>query len=202
MRGKRMLTALCLIGVILLCVIRTEATGIKGSIEINITKAGDPVPGGRTSLYCAALWDGEQYRKTEAFQEFEISEADWQVNRVQMAELLSEYAQKHKVAGLEKTISPEGSVYYSDLEEGIYLAVQTEAHEGYLPFCPFLVEIPTCIDGRSSYEIVAYPKVTKIPDGESAQTGDGGSPVVLVAASGWAILWILSRIWKQKKRIE
>lgn len=76
-------------------------------------------------------------------------------NMVKNAKVLVEYAKQESLAGDKRTPDSAGNVSYTPLEEGVYLicSVASDAE-----FNPFLVFIPTQINGEAVYDIKAKPK--------------------------------------------
>ena len=70
------------------------------------------------------------------------------------AAALYKYALEQKIPGEEKTSDAQGKVYYSGLQEGCYLVYCLQADE----FDPFLVFMPTVINGEAIYDVISEPK--------------------------------------------
>lgn len=82
------------------------------------------------------------------------------------ARSLSTYAREHSVSGQTGTPDTEGSILFTSLEEGYYLACSTgETGE----FAPFLIRVPMTIHEKLVYDIQAEPKV-QTPSDPSAPT--------------------------------
>lgn len=75
------------------------------------------------------------------------------------ARLLAEYALDHDCPSVEAKPDRSGSVFYQDLSEGVYL-VSSDGKE----FAPFLVKIPTELDGKTVYHLEAKPKIDDDPE--------------------------------------
>ena len=82
-------------------------------------------------------------------------------NMVKNAKALAEYAKQESLAGDKRTPDSAGNVSYTPLEEGVYLicSVASDAE-----FNPFLVVIPTQINGEAVYDIKAKPKEENLPE--------------------------------------
>ena len=71
------------------------------------------------------------------------------------AKILWAYAQAEKLPGLAGQADGEGNALFAPLEQGLYLIGSTAS----VPeFDPFLVQIPTEIDGKPVFHIEAKPK--------------------------------------------
>lgn len=76
-------------------------------------------------------------------------------NVASKAKALWKYAKDEELTGQTRQADEEGSALYSPLEQGLYLVGSTAR----VPkFDPFLVEIPTEINGRQVFHIEAEPK--------------------------------------------
>ena len=76
-------------------------------------------------------------------------------NAASKAKVLWAYAQAEKLPGRAGQADGEGNALFAPLEQGLYLIGSTAA----VPeFDPFLVQIPTEIDGKPVFHIEAKPK--------------------------------------------
>lgn len=64
-----------------------------------------------------------------------------------------------QIQGTLAAIEVDGTVFFDQLELGIYLIVQAEESDTYEAITPFLVTVPMEEDGEWTYEIDAAPKV-------------------------------------------
>lgn len=85
------------------------------------------------------------------------------LRRSGLASDLWTYAQNQNIAGTEQTTGEDGTVYFEDLELGLYLVVQTGIASGYYAIDPFLVSIPMTEQNEWNYDIEADPKVQPAP---------------------------------------
>lgn len=81
--------------------------------------------------------------------------------RKQQAQDLFAYAQLVSASGVTQVTDAMGCTVFSDLDEGIYLLaqigyVEIGTHRFQTP--PFLVDIPSDIEGTTDYEVVVEPK--------------------------------------------
>lgn len=110
--------------------------------------------------------------------------------RKQQAQDLFTYAQLVNASGVTQVTDAMGCTVFADLDEGIYLLaqigyVEIGTHRFQSP--PFLVEIPSNIDGTASYDVIVEPKAEWVltptqPDGpqptspeKPGPSGSGGS---------------------------
>ena len=91
-----------------------------------------------------------------------------------LAQWLAESADE---TGLPMLLDADGNVIYSDLEEGLYILVQTERMDGFYPIRPILVSIPEGDQWNLEIYRQPVPVVTEIP-----QTGQ--SPVFFLGILG------------------
>lgn len=154
----------------------------KGSVSVTMIDktTGQPVGKGAMTLYQVADavredWN-DSFFYTEAFSECQLA-----LDSLESGELaagLAAYAKEKDIAGENMTIGDDGVVKYTDLELGLYLLVQSEAASGYEAVSPFLVSVPTWINGEANYDIDATPKTSGVTPGTAAPTrppSSGGS---------------------------
>ena len=100
---------------------------------------------------------------TAAFASLGISLADVQASG--LAQALADYTKAQNLTGTAASATTSAAAVFSDLSTGLYLLVQTETADGYLPVSPFLVSLPmySAADGGWNYQIDAAPKVQPVP---------------------------------------
>lgn len=104
--------------------------------------------------------------------------------RKQQAQDLFAYAQSVNASGMTQVTDAMGCTVFTDLEEGIYLLAQigyVEIGTNRFQSPPFLVDIPSDIDGTTAYEVVVEPKAEwvtpPLPPGPPGPTEpDGPTP--------------------------
>ena len=109
------------------------------------------------------------------------------------AKILWAYAQAEKLPDQACQADAEGNALFSPLEQGLYLIGSTAA----VPeFDPFLVQVPTVINGKQVFHIVAEPKqedpkpttptapAPPPPSQNIPQTGTSVIPKYLLMSSG------------------
>lgn len=150
-----------------------------GSITVRLRWQGQAVAGGTLTLYRVG---DEDYRPTEAFADCGVElKAPFGAD---LARELADYAQT--LPGQTKAVGADGTVVFEPLDAGLYLVVQREAAEGYLPTEPFLVGIPMQVGGELVSHVDASPKASPAP--KLPQTGQLNWPVPVMAAAGALLL--------------
>ena len=107
-----------------------------------------------------------------------------------------QYAKDRSISGHSVTVGSNAMLSISNLTAGLYLFEQTTAAEGYSAVNPFLVSVPTNVNGEYVYDVDATPKVeikkttTPPPDNppDVPQTGQLWWPVPILAAAGIFLL--------------
>lgn len=134
------------------------------------------------------------------------------LNASGLARKLADYAEENNLQGHSVQADTNGFATFSGLSAGLYLVMQTEAVEGYLPVTPFLVSLPMYSSESWNYSIEAAPKVQRPsrepvsvtvvkkwldnnknrPDSLSVsllQEGKIVDTVVITAEDGWKYTW-------------
>lgn len=144
---------------------------------------------GAVVLYPVATPDGTL---KENFEDAASNIPD-ETNAVTAAKALWAYALAEKIPGLAGQADAEGNALFSPLEQGVYLIGSAAA----VPeFDPFLVQVPTVINGKQVFHIVAEPKqedpkpttptapAPPPPSQNIPQTGTSVIPKYLLMSSG------------------
>lgn len=105
-------------------------------------------------LYQVANAQGEL---TEEFVESNLPPAI--TDPVKTAKELQTYVRKHKITG-QKATPIQGEACFEPLEEGLYLVCSLHTKG---EFAPFLLSIPTTLNGQTIYHVEAKPKLDDIP---------------------------------------
>lgn len=116
-----------------------------------------------------------------------------ETNAVYKAKALWAHAQAKKLPGQARQADAEGNALFAPLEQGLYLIGSTAA----VPeFAPFLVQVPTVINGKQVFHIEAEPKqedpkpatptesAPTTPSQNIPQTGTSVIPKYLLMCSG------------------
>jgi LPXTG-motif cell wall-anchored protein len=154
---------------------KAAASENRGSISIKL-EAGDlAVTNGAVTLHQVGIKTEEGYRIMEAFGGGIIRQED--ADSDNLAKWLAESAAE---SGLTLLLDADGSAVYSELEEGLYMVVQTERMDGFYPIYPVLLTIPQdgCWDVQLYREPV--PVVTEIPK-------TGQSPIPFLGLLGMVL---------------
>ena len=191
--------------------------GRKGSVTVSMQFDGEAVPGGELTLYRVGevseddgnytfVPTGEFIRWGSDFGTLASAE-----QTAQTAHSLRYFALRNGITGTTKGIGTDGKVTFSNLEQGLYLLVQTRPATGFSRVNPFLVSIPYEQDGEYLYDVDARAKTeleqeptpTKPPEkpgGKLPQTGQLNWPVPVLAAAGLVLFAIGWGIRFRRKR--
>ena len=180
--------------------------GKKGSITVSMQFDGEPVPGGKLTLYRVGevsqddgnytfVPTGEFTRWGSDFGTLASAEQN-----ARTAKNLKRFIEDkgEAISGITKRIGNNGEVTFFNLEQGLYLLVQTEPATGFSPVNPFLVSLPFLKDGEYLYDLDAQakteleqvPKPPQKPGGKLPQTGQLNWPVPVLAAAGLTLFGI------------
>lgn len=120
-------------------------------------------------------------------------------------------AQKRKDFAATQQTDANGTVIFRDLTPGLYLVIRTKPAPENTAYTsdPFLVSIPTVVNGTAAYQVVAEPKFSwdakpskpavpsLKPDPSLPQTGQLNWPIPILIAMGLSL--ILLGGWLQRK---
>lgn len=165
---KKLVNFLFAAAVVLGLGIPASAAQSAGEICIWLDAGELPVTNGAITLYQVGTPVTDGYSITEAFGGGIVKEED--ATSSHLAQWLTESAGE---SGMTQYLDVDGYVTFSDLEEGLYLVVQTEKMDGFYPIKPFLVTIPC--DG--AWEIKAEPKTEPIV-ADNPKTGQPLAPLL------------------------
>ena len=165
---KRIQLAVLLLTMISLCLHSVCAVAAsvpdpeqKGTISFTMLDGSTPVAGGNIILYRVgdiSADDGNySFVLTDAFQQSGIFLDE--IQSPETAAALAEFAQNAQITGEEKLVQSDGTVEFTQLVPGLYLAVQTVPADGYYTVAPFLVSLPMYDGEGYLYEIDATPKL-------------------------------------------
>ena len=147
----------------------------RGSIQVKL-EAGDlPVINGAVTLYQVGIKMEEGYRITEGFGGGIIRHSD--ADSEKLAQWLAESAEE---AGMSMLLDADGNAIFSELEEGLYMLVQTERIDGFYPIYPVLLTIPL----EENWDVLVHkapvPVVTELPK-------TGQSPIPFLGVLGMVL---------------
>lgn len=141
-----------------------------GSITASMTYEGEAVGGGSLTFYRVgdvSEDDGNySFTLTEDFAGSGLALDN--IADAALAEDLAEYADANRISGTTVEIGSDGQVTADNLTLGLYLAVQTEAADGYEAVSPFLVSVPMYENGAYIYNVNAEPKMEPLSPSPAA----------------------------------
>lgn len=195
---KKGLAYLALLAVFIFVPLSVRGAEESGSLRIRMQYEDRAVSGGVVSLYYVGQWTHEGFSFAGPFAKCGLDVEDLQP---ETAAALAAFASERDIPGQSQTVGDSGTVLFTDLEEGLYLAVQSDAAPGYLPMNPFLIQMPQEVNGSNIHHIEARPKLTpedSPKDPQLPQTGQLKWPVPVLLAGG-AVLLILGCFGGRKK---
>ena len=189
-----------------------------GSITVTMAYEGEPVPGGRLTLFRVAdvvSDDGDYlFAYTPDFAGCSIPLAE--LSSAELPEALAEIAAQKNLQGVTQIVDEAGKAVFADLKNGLYLLVQEEAAPGYRRVNPFLVSVPQYEEGRYIYDVETAPKNEAGPEPEPTepppptepdgpdlpQTGQLNWPVPVLAVLGMLLVAAGVALCNAEKRKE
>lgn len=134
-----------------------------GSVRVDIVMEELAVTNGALTLYRVGSSVQEGYRIAEHFGGGIVQHKD--ARSPHLAQWLAESAGE---GGTVRLLDADGDAVFDDLEDGLYLVVQTEDMDGFYPVGPQLVTIPQGEKWDVTVEILPLPIVVENPS-----TGEG-----------------------------
>lgn len=224
-RGYRYRVGFLPVFLLILCLsavfcLPTVAAALQGSLELrcSIERENNTVllAGDEYALCMVATLEetqGElQYQTLPAYS---FADCDWaQCSASQLREKalqLAPVAQKRAdYAAIQKT-DTNGVAVFRDVTPGLYLVLRTKPAPENATYtsAPFLVSIPTVVNGTAAYQVVAEPKFSwdtkptkpAVPslksDPSLPQTGQLKWPIPVLLTAGLALM--LLGVWLQRK---
>ena len=160
---------LLLISLLFVSLIQVHADSRTGSIDIDYKGRTDNqeeiiLSGAKFEIIPIQYVENEKWVWQSSFVDCGISLNDTSAEaRNKQAKQLLEYARKKGISGNQQLTDSMGHTVFSNLNEGMYLITQI----GYVKngndtfeSAPFLVSIPSDIDGYLMYDVKVEPKVT------------------------------------------
>ena len=131
-----------MISLVLLCILSAVVPAAKaaetyGSVRVKLDAQDLAVTNGAVTLYQVGVRVEDGYRIAESFGGGIIRQQD--VDSTHLAQWLAESAEEN---GITMLLDADGNAIFSDLEEGLYILVQTERMDGFYPILPVLLTIP------------------------------------------------------------
>ena len=166
-----------MVSLALLCVFSGLIPGAKaaeqyGSIRVKLDAGDLAVINGAVTLYQVGFSVEDGYRIAENFGGGMIRRQD--ADSVNLAQWLAESAEE---SGLTMLLDADGNAVFSDLEEGLYMLVQTERMDGFYPILPALISVPEGEKWHLDVYRQPVPVVTEIPK-------TGQSPALFLGVLG------------------
>ena len=156
---------------VLLCAVSGLATGAKaaetyGSIRVKLDAGDLAVTNGAVTLYQVGYRVEDGYRIAENFGGGMVRQQD--ADSANLAQWLAESADE---SGMTMLLDADGNAIFSELEEGLYILVQTERMDGFYPIRPMLLSVPQQEQWNLEIYRQPVPVVTEIP-----RTGQSPAP--------------------------
>lgn len=194
-----------------------------GAIKITMELDGAPVGGGVVALYRVGSIqesDGDySFVLSDGFEGAGVALDN--IQSADVAQTLATYVTDNSLYPmLTRRVGSNGTAAFINLQCGLYLVVQTYSAAGYSPANPFLVAVPTAIEGTYYYTVDASPKIEiekapattpstpTTPSGSTStpmpKTGDDTPQVLLlvVVGAGTAALACVFAVWARGRRAE
>ncbi len=140
----------------------------EGMIRVHLDAGELPVTKGALTLYCVGTPTQEGYRIAEGFGGGMVKQED--ALSPHLAQWLAEVQGK---AGRTVNLDVDGNVSFANLEDGLYLILQTEPMDGFYPIRPYLVQLPD----QGNREVWCAPKTEPIIM-DNPQTGQPIAPLL------------------------
>ena len=147
--------------------IHAEAGTRKGSIQIiykgrNHSDEEVILSGAKFAIFPIQYKKNDEWIWQNGFEASGVSLGDTSAEaREKQAKDLFEYAENRNISGTTQVTDNLGHASFTELEEGIYLIAQignVECGTDQFESAPFLVNIPSEINGKAEYDVVIEPK--------------------------------------------
>ncbi len=162
----------------------------RGSIQIQLDAGDLAVTNGAVTLYQVGTRVEEGYRIAEGFGGGIVRQED--ADSENLAQWLAESAGKN---GVTMLLDADGNAVFSDLEEGLYMLVQTQWMDGFYPIRPMLLTVPR----EGNWDVLEYrnpvPIITEIPKTGQTSLPYFGVMGMIISGSG-----LILCAKKQRKR--
>ena len=149
-----------LLGILLAVSMAPEALAAEnlGSVQVRLDAGDLAVTNGAVTLYQVGTRVEEGYRVHDSFGGGIVRLED--ASSESLARWLAESAGEE---GTTRLLDADGNGIFYDVEEGLYLLVQTQQMDGFYPILPILLTMPQ----EGSWDVLEYrkpaPIVTEIP---------------------------------------
>jgi sortase A len=143
----------------MLCGGTVSAYDTLGQITLTLRDGDTLVQGGSLELHRVGDLDAQESLTLNADFAAVTQKRRLDLESPDLAEALADHAESADLPGTVAPVSDQGTVTFSDLEEGVYLVMQADAFGNSGDISPFLVAIPQQVDGQPCYDVDASPKV-------------------------------------------
>lgn len=161
-----------------------------GSVQVKLDTGELPVVNGGVSLYQVGIKVEEGYRIREGFGGGIVHQEDADSDK--LAQWLAESAGEN---GISLLLDADGQAVFSELEEGLYMLIQTERTDGFYPIYPILFTVPE----EDQWDVKIYrepvPVVTELP-----KTGQSSVPFFGILGMVLSSTGLLLCTGKNRKR--
>ena len=164
------------------------AAQTRGSIRIHLDAGDQAVTNGAVTLYQVGTAASDGYRIAEGFGGGIVKEED--AFSQNLAQWLAESAGE---TGTTLLLDADGKTVFSNLEEGLYLLVQTERMDGFYPILPILLRIPEGNIWNQQLYRQPAPVITEIPK-------TGQSPLPFLGVLGMVLSATGLLLCREKRR--
>ena len=137
-----------------------------GSIRVKLETGDMPVINGAVTLYQVGIQTEDGYRIAGEFGGGIVRKDETDSGK--LAQWLAASVDSN---GISLLLDADGTAVYSELEQGLYILVQTERIDGFYPIYPVLLTIPKEEEWNLEIHREPVPVVTEIP-----QTGQSMIP--------------------------
>lgn len=146
-----------------------------------------PLAGGEVAVYRAAYRKDGIWTPTELFADSGFRLEDMTAESMERcADLLYQYVNDNAIKGSAAVTDENGRAVFSGLEAGLYLvcpeketSYETEKEAGVFLADPYVVSVPSEINGQADYTVETVPKTEWVPeeegDGQGNTPGDDGN---------------------------
>ena len=169
---RKSILLLCMAALLLTLSPVAMADDGRGSIRVKLDTGDIPVINGAVTLYQVGIKVEEGYRITEGFGGGIVRKSD--ADSEKLALWLAESAEEQ---GMPMLLDADGNAVFSELEQGLYMLVQTERVDGFYPIYPVLVTVPQEDNWNPQIRREPVPVVTELPK-------TGQSPIPFLGVLG------------------
>lgn len=187
---KKWICGVLALGLCVFLALPAAAAEKTGSIRVTLQNGETVVPNGSVMLYRVGSLVEECFWLRDAFGGGMVHQED-----AMSAALAKWLAEMVREDGIELELDDQGSAEFSDLEQGLYLLVQSELSTGYHRMEPMTVMLPC----QQQWNVQAFPMMQEI-FWEVPATGQSPLPffgLVGMVLSGLGLLGCL--VWAKRQ---